>query len=196
MILSLSLCACGNNNKDNDENIQSAEIATDVTRSPIVADNPKETQIPKKNTQKEVNTNITDFSVSIEKAKLTDANGNNPIEIDKSKNCYKINFNHKEDVYEVNFYKIPSSFIVKDGNFDMQSREYVATYPHNISTGNAYFKYDVQKDSALILSFLTKGNQVFEYYIEPGNEKNNALLKEIGSLDYNNLTQYETEDEN
>lgn len=166
----------------------------DVTEKPNTTENPKELQNFKKTDEKTPDTNITDFSVSIEKSKLTDANGNNPIEIDKSKNCYKINFNHEEDVYEINFYRIPASFVSEEDNFNMHSREYISTYPNNVSAGNAYFKYDVQKDSALILSFLTKGNQVFEYYIEPKDDKNNAVLKEIGILDYNELIQYEADD--
>lgn len=126
-------------------------------------------------------TDIKDFSASLLSASNDDVNSDTAIDFDQAQSAYKLDFNHQNDIYEINFYR------VSGGEYDMSAREYVATYYNYYPMDQAYIKYDIpQNEPNMVVSFVTKGRQMFDYYIEA---KTGELVF-IGESDNDNSVQY------
>ena len=78
---------------------------------------------------------------------------------------YLLNFNHREDIYEVNFYNIAMEKI-EINDFSYEARDFKCKIPTEMLQYNCYVQYSVPEVIPnLIISFVSKGGTNFDYLI-------------------------------
>lgn len=113
--------------------------------------------------------NISDFKAELKPVDTESVNSNTVISFDQAEASFKLDFNHQDDIYEINFYR------VSDNQYDIEQREYLATYFNYYPMNQAYIRYDVpDSEPNMMVSFVTSGGQIFNYYIK----------EKTGSLEY------------
>ena len=180
-ILALTfLTACGN--KTNETNIN--DVETNIQEEENIGEvEGKEEEL--------VITDISDFSATIESMKEEQVIGSSEthiVDINNGTKYYAIRFNHQDDISEVNFYRI-LDYAAKNDDYALENREYIETYYDYYSLNQIIMKYDLPKDdTGLLVSFLTKGGQVFEYSVINNDEK--IDLKELEVMNATDMIQY------
>lgn len=171
LTLSLSLLLLGGCGKGNDDKLKESAKEENVaeTEEEEVAEEEEEA----------VNTNITDFVASVKNADLKDVKGDFIVDIDGSESGHKLDFSNQEDIHEISFFKVTGE--MSENNYPLESREYVATYYSYLPMDQAHIRYDANnKEFKLLICFVTKGGQTFEYCMGEGETltKLDALGKE------------------
>lgn len=181
MILCTMLVGCGNvNSTVNDTAVteESATKQTDYEKNSNLGD-------------VEIKGKISDFNVSVDLIQEENVDGNTVVNINNGVAFFKINPNNQEQIKEINFYSIPDYMDVKDLTID--KREYVASFYDYNSMDKLYLRYDLPEKPNLLVSFVMKNNQVFEYYAE---KKGDSIsLVKMNELNADELIQY-IEEEN
>lgn len=175
LAVSVSMYACGKktDSQEKEPNSQSAETET-VSGSAI--DSSME--------------EIKDFSASISPVQKSEMDLNTVLTFHEKGQSFKIQANRTDDIYEVNFYKIGEAY-AKTKDYGMNGREYLNTYYNYYPMDNIYIVYEVPKELPnMVVSFMMKNNQVFEYYISRDSDGDSVSLVKIDGASSGDFTKY------
>lgn len=180
LAVSVSMYACGKktDSQEKEPNSQSAETET-VSGSAI--DSSME--------------EIKDFSASISPVQKSEMDLNTVLTFHEKGQSFKIQANRTDDIYEVNFYKIGEAY-AKTKDYGMNGREYLNTYYNYYPMDNIYIVYEVPKELPnMVVSFMMKNNQVFEYYISRDSDGDSVSLVKIDGVSSGDFTKYKNSGE-
>lgn len=175
LAVSVSMYACGKktDSQEKEPNSQSAETET-VSGSAI--DSSME--------------EIKDFSASISPVQKSEMDLNTVLTFHEKGQSFKIQANRTDDIYEVNFYKIGEAY-AKTKDYGMNGREYLNTYYNYYPMDNIYIVCEVPKELPnMVVSFMMKNNQVFEYYISRDSDGDSVSLVKIDGVSSGDFTKY------
>lgn len=133
---------------------------------------------------------IKDFSASISPVQKSEMDLNTVLTFHEKGQSFKIQANRTDDIYEVNFYKIGEAY-AKTKDYGMNGREYLNTYYNYYPMDNIFIVYEVPKELPdMVVSFMMKNNQVFEYYIARDADNDSVSLVKIDGTSSGDFTKY------
>jgi hypothetical protein len=124
---------------------------------------------------------MSDFEASTTQVTIDDITSN-CLNIDNGDEYYKLNFNHKEDLYEINFYELSSTGALEN-DYSFDNRSFKNSFSYSMLQDDCYFVCNVPEAIPnLLISFVAKNGSVYEYVVSYNGRDGGADLINIEDL--------------